>query len=210
MRRTEAFSDAVFAIAITLLVLELPFEHVPEGRLAHELSDRWPEFAAYVVSFGSIALAWMQHRAVFDHIVRIDRRLMRLNLQLLLAIAFLPFPTALLGQYIEQGDDARTAALVFSGAWTVAAIAVTRIWSYVWKSGMLSETIDPQTARRFLAMLRTAVLGYVVFTAIALVSAIACLACYAAAAVFFMWRSDYEALGAEPVERHDSGSVGSD
>jgi uncharacterized membrane protein len=203
MRRTEAFSDAVFAIAITLLVLELPFDKVPEGRLAHELGERWPEFAAYIVSFGGIAIAWMQHRAIFDHVVRIDRRLMRLNLLLLMMIAFLPFPTALLGQYIEQGDDARVAALLFSGAWTVASIDVTRLWTYVCREpGMLSDRVDRAAARRYLLYFRAAAAAYVVFTLVALLSAIACLACYGAAAVFFLWRSDYEALEAEPVERH--------
>ncbi len=76
IKRVDLFSDAVFAIAITLLVLELPFEKVEEGQLAHALGEHWSSFAAYAVSFAGIGIAWIHHHAVFDQIQRITRELL--------------------------------------------------------------------------------------------------------------------------------------
>jgi len=88
--RLEAFSDGVFAIAITLLVLEL---HVPtEDHLWSELKDEWPSFAAFLLSFWVIGIIWVNHHGVIDHIGRANRPLLYLNLLLLLTVVFIPFP----------------------------------------------------------------------------------------------------------------------
>jgi len=193
-RRIELFSDAVFAIAITLLVLELPFEKVGEGELAGALKDHWANFAAYALSFLGIGIAWLQHHAVFDHVERVDRKLLLLNLLVLAAIAFLPYPTSLLGEYIEDGDNARTAAVVYSGAWALAAFAVACLWSYV----VRAKAAASPAARRLLRYFWGAAAAYVVYTAVALVSPIAMLALYGVTAAFFLWRSDFQALESEP------------
>jgi uncharacterized membrane protein len=198
-RRIELFSDAVFAIAITLLVLELPFEKVEEGHLWDALKDHWASFAAYALAFASIGIAWLHHHAVLDQVARVTRPLLLLNLGLLLTIAFLPFPTQLLGEYIEQDDDARTATLIFAGSWTAASSMMLATWAYVRRAeGVLRPGASPAGARRFEWILRASVGGYVVFTLIAIVSPAACLALFAVAAVLILWGSDYEALEAEP------------
>src|SRR3954465_12779709 len=94
-RRIEAFSDGVFAIAITLLVVELPFARARPGHLDEALADHWASFAAYAVSFLMIGIAWMHHHAVFSQIKAVDRPVAVLNVLLLMAIAFLPLPTDL-------------------------------------------------------------------------------------------------------------------
>ena len=198
-RRVELFSDAVFAIAITLLVLELPFEKVEEGELWHALKDHWTGFAAYFTAFATIGIAWIHHHAVFDQITRVTRPLLLMNLGLLLTIAFLPFPTQLLGEYIEQGDDARTATLVFGGAWTWASVMMNGIWSYARRcEGVLAPTVPDAASRRLELLLRWSLVLYVFFTLVAIVSPAASLALWSAAALFYLAFSDYRMLETEP------------
>src|SRR5881227_1022810 len=90
--RVEAFSDGVFAIAITLLVLTIPQPH-DFRHLVHSLTDLWPNLAAYVVSFAVIGIMWLNHHSIFSAFERIDRGLFYLNLLLLMTITFLPYPT---------------------------------------------------------------------------------------------------------------------
>src|SRR5436309_13539589 len=94
--RVEAFSDGVLAMAITLLILEISVPDVKGDDLLDALGHQWPSYVAYVVSFLTIGIMWVNHHALFDHIRIVDRGLLFVNLFLLLAIAFVPFPTALL------------------------------------------------------------------------------------------------------------------
>ena len=124
--RLENFSDAVFAIAITLLVLEI---NVPTGdRLWHELAGEWPSFAGYAVSFAVIGIIWINHHAVLDHLRRADRGILVLNLVLLLWIGFLPFPTALLAEHLKSGAGEEVAAAVYSGAMTLMGASFGALW----------------------------------------------------------------------------------
>ena len=100
--RLEAFSDGVFAIAITLLIIEVRVPDSHAGDLARDLANQWPSYAAFVVSFAIIGIIWVNHHDIFERIVTVDRPLLFLNLLLLLTVAFLPFPTALLGDYIRR------------------------------------------------------------------------------------------------------------
>jgi uncharacterized membrane protein len=101
--RLEAFSDGVFAIAITLLVLEIPVPNVGKGELSEALVDHWPAYAAYVVSFAIIGIIWINHHAVLGYVKRADRGLLLLNLNLLLWVALIPWPTSLLAEYMQAG-----------------------------------------------------------------------------------------------------------
>ena len=122
--RVEAFSDGVFAFAITLLVVTIA---QPEDyrHLAHDLARRWPSLAAYVVSFAVIGIMWLNHHSVFGHFSRVDRGLVYLNLLLLMTVAFLPFPTGVLGQALARGQGERTAAVVYAVTMTANACAWT-------------------------------------------------------------------------------------
>jgi uncharacterized membrane protein len=128
--RIEAFSDGVFAIAITLLIIEV---HVPArgdaGELGHELLSLWPSYLGYLTSFLTIGVMWINHHYVFSLIDRVDRTMLLLNTTLLLMIAFVPFPTAVLAQFVET-DGARAAAVLYGAALTLTAINFFAWWRY--------------------------------------------------------------------------------
>jgi TMEM175 potassium channel family protein len=127
--RLEAFSDGVFAVAITLLVLEI---HIPTGdHLWHELKDEWPSFAAFFVSFWVIGIIWVNHHQLLDHIKRADRGLLYLNLLVLMTVVFLPFATALLAEHLKSGADETVAAAVYSVASLAMGLAFAFMWTYI-------------------------------------------------------------------------------
>jgi TMEM175 potassium channel family protein len=108
--RAEAFSDGVFAIAVTLLVLDLHVPDVHSGLLA-ALAAQWPHYASYVVSFGTIGIIWVNHHAFFDRLQRVDRPLLFLNLAFLLLVSVLPFPTSVLSAYLATSQGSVAAAV---------------------------------------------------------------------------------------------------
>ena len=128
--RLEAFSDGVFAIAITLLIIEV---HVPGHEhaetLGHELLRIWPSYLGYLTSFLTIGVMWINHHYVFELIARIDRTMLLLNTLLLMMIAFVPFPTAVLAQFVET-DGARAAAVLYGATLTLTALAFLAWWRY--------------------------------------------------------------------------------
>ena len=129
--RATGFSDAVFAIVITLLALDLiPPEREP-GHLLSGLVDQWPSYVAYVASYLTIGVAWTNHRAVFHHIRRMDWGLYWVNLAVLFATGVLPFPTAVVAEAFRAGnfDDERTAV----GLYTVIGILGTLSWLLFWQ-----------------------------------------------------------------------------
>src|SRR5439155_1283817 len=140
--RVEAFSDGVFAIAITLLVLTIA-EPSDYGHLGSQLWDRWPSLAAYVVSFLVIGIMWLNHHSVFNHFERIDRPLVYLNQLLLLTVVFLPYPTGVLGEALRQGEGTQVAALVYTVTMAINAYCWAALWLYA------------SSGRRLLGVLRT-------------------------------------------------------
>src|SRR5579863_9916574 len=118
--RLETFSDGVFAIAITLLVLTIasPTKYTDLG---HQLGLRWPSLAAYVVSFIVIGIMWLNHHTIFTHLDHVDRGLFYLNLLLLMTIVFIPYPTGVLGEALRRGVGATTAAVFYSAVRAINA-----------------------------------------------------------------------------------------
>ena len=145
--RLEAFSDGVIAIAITLLVLEV---HVPtleesdDGRkLWSELFDLWPSYLGYLISFVTIGILWANHHDIYKYIARVDRNLVLLNTLFLLTVSFLPFPTALLAEYLTHEGE-RAATIVYSGWFLVVALSYNVLWRYPSNNRHLLESdADP-------------------------------------------------------------------
>jgi uncharacterized membrane protein len=123
--RLEAFSDGVFAIAITLLVLEI---RLPQGgHLARALYNLWPSYLSFAISFVTILIMWTNHHANLAHVVKADARLMFTNGFLLLFVTFLPFPTAVLAEHLT-GDEARVAAAFYAGTFVCINLAWFAFW----------------------------------------------------------------------------------
>lgn len=137
--RLEAFSDGVFAIAITLLVLEIKVPP-PDTALGAELLQLWSSYLAYVVSFVVIGAIWINHHAMFQHIIRVDGTLLLLNVLHLMLIAFLPFPTAVLAEAFHRGTDEPVAAAFYGGILTVIGIFVNIMWQYAARGYRLIDT----------------------------------------------------------------------
>ena len=134
----EAFSDGVFAIAITLLVLDLA---VPETGIGvrHELLNQWPLYAAYLVSFASVGAVWIAHSTITNHLERVDSVLLRLNLLLLFFVSVLPFPTKMLAEFMGDFGPERIAVTIY-GLNLLAMSAMTSVvWRHAVSEGMLSS-----------------------------------------------------------------------
>jgi len=185
--RVEAFSDGVFAIAATLLVLEI---HVPapggEGGLGHALLEQWPAYASYVVSFAIIGIIWVNHHSVFDHLRDVDRTLLFLNLLLLLWVALLPFPTNLLATYMREGGaDESIAGVVYTATMAAMGFSFGTLWRYAVSRGMLGASLTDAEIRRRTRNFTVGGPIYLLAMAVALVSAPACLVINAALALFY-------------------------
>jgi uncharacterized membrane protein len=145
--RLEAFSDGVFAVAITLLVLDL---NVPGGDdLWHQLREEWPQFASFFVSFWVIGIIWVNHHGLLDHLKRTDRAVLYLNLLVLMTVVFIPFSTALMAEHLKSGADEKVAALVYALAFLAMGIAFGLFWTYIVKHrrGLGVEIPDEEVRR---------------------------------------------------------------
>ena len=130
--RIEAFSDGVFAIAITLLVLEIGVpESAFEDNLWKGIADQWPSYLGYATSFLTVGALWFIHHAIFRRLASADAMVMRLNILLLMLVSFLPFPTKLVAEAIDL-TSAERAAVIFYGLVLLAISVVTSaLWRYV-------------------------------------------------------------------------------
>ncbi len=143
--RTEAFSDGVFAIAITLLILEIRVPHVEGGALAELLLEQWPSYLAYILSFLVIAVMWVNHHNMFKYIRRTDNTFLFLNSLLLMVICAVNFSTALLADYILDPVNQQIATIVYTGVNFLIAICFGLLWRHAsYNHRLLDRTIDPR------------------------------------------------------------------
>lgn len=144
--RVEAFSDGVFGIAMTLLVLEIrvPPPDTLSGHLLDALLRQWPSYVAYVISFVVIAIMWINHHNIFKFIKRTDNLFLLLNALLLMVICLVDFSTALLADYLQRPEQ-QTAAAVYAGVGFIIAILYNAVWRYAaWKNRLLDKNTDPK------------------------------------------------------------------
>jgi uncharacterized membrane protein len=194
--RLEAFSDGVFAIAITLLVLDVTV-HAPGGHdLAHALLRAWPSYVGYAISFLTIGIIWVNHHACFRHIARVDRVLLFLNVLFLLFVAFIPFPTRLLAEYVRT-PGGTAAAVVYGLTLTSTAICFNALWQYAARGDRLLRTdADRREVTGITRSFWPGTLVYAAATGVAFASAWASAALYAGIAAFYVISSSF--FGAEP------------
>jgi uncharacterized membrane protein len=142
--RIEAFSDGVFAIAITLLILEIQVPpKTPHGGLRAALVDLWPSYLAFLASFMTIGVMWLNHHRLFTLISKRDDWLIAFNLIVLLGITWLPFPTALLAEHLQGPHaDQQTAAIVYAGSFFALAIMFNVLWRYAVRAKIVYEDLN--------------------------------------------------------------------
>jgi uncharacterized membrane protein len=139
--RLEAFSDGVFAIAATLLILDV---HKTSGSVSHGLVHAWPSYAAYAISFFTIGIIWANHNTVFQQIGRVDRTFLMINVVFLMVVAFSPFPTRVLAETMRDGGKA--GAFEYGLVFTLMSICYAALWFYASIGGrLLAADADPRT-----------------------------------------------------------------
>jgi uncharacterized membrane protein len=193
-RRAESFSDGVFAVAITVLVFNLltiadrttGIGHAPK-LTATTLGHYWPAYVAYVVSFLTIGIMWVNHHSLFVRVIRVDRALLLLNLFLLMGIVAIPFPTALVADHLNDGSQGEVAAFVYGLVMIAISLGYGSIWIYV-------ITHQQALGARGLKLRLAATLwftggnlGYITATLIALVAPLVSLLIYGLLGVYYMF-----------------------
>ena len=186
--RVEAFSDGVFAVAATLLIFNIQIDKTAPGGLLAALLAAWPKYAAYVASFLTIGVMWMNHHGLFERITHIDRALLFVNLILLMAIVFLPFSTAELGSNILVPGDANTAADLYALNALLIALGFTAVWTYaLTHPHLLEPNVDRQAALRAWPRFSVGTVVYLACIPLGQLSPIAVVVVCGALAVYYVF-----------------------
>jgi len=187
--RLEAFSDGVFAIAITLLVLDLavPARDQLAGRsLLHALGAEWPSYLAYLVSFAVIGIIWVNHHVLCGLVKRADRLVLFANLFLLLTVSVIPFPTRLLAEYLTASSGSHVAAAIYSATMLVMSIAFTLLFLAITRDARLLHTpLDRATIRQTLRRFSIGGVFYLTTIGLSFVSAVLTLVVHALLALYY-------------------------
>ena len=191
--RIEAFSDGVFAVAITLLIFQIRIPpHAPPGGLRLALVGLWPSYLAFLASFMTIGVMWLNHHRLFSKITRKDEGVIVLNLLLLLVVTWLPFPTALIAEHLRGShDDQLTAAVVYAVSLLAIGLVLNVLWQYAIRAKAVSDHDDVSAITRHYW---TAPILYAALVGSAFISADLCLVISALYALYFacppaLWRN---------------------
>ena len=186
--RVEAFSDGVFAIAITLLVLDLGVPSLEEARkegLWAALGHEWPSYVAYLVSFFVIGIIWLNHHTMLTLVDQVDRVVLFANLVLLLTVSVIPFPTRLLADYLLE-PDGHVAAAIYSATMLAMGIAFSALWRAISRRpGLLRQPLDRATQRATLQRFGAGQVLYAAAIGLSFVSAVATLALHGVLALYY-------------------------
>jgi uncharacterized membrane protein len=168
--RTEAFTDGVLAIVITLLVLELSVAAGSENDLLQAIFDQWPSYLAYFTSFFTVGAFWLRHHTITNAMAAVDGGFVRLNLLAIFFLSFLPFPTKLVAEFLETEDATRVAVVFYGILLFLAAVSFRLLWLHVARN---RELLEPETTdervRELSEALTPSMVGYVVAILVGLV-----------------------------------------
>ena len=187
--RLEAFSDGVFAVAITILALNLRVEPGPHAlSLAGQLAAQWPAFAAYADSYATIGIIWVNHHTLFKNFTEIDRTLLFLNLLLLFFVVTIPFATSTIAAYLRQGGhDASLAAAIFQGVFVGMSLSFAGLFWWGIRRKRMKIAFTPQGARRAIIRFSIGNVAYLAAIGIAFLSATASLIVSALVAIYYIF-----------------------
>ena len=184
--RLEAFSDGVFAVAITLLVLQFTVPEVGSGKLLATVLGQWPQLVTYVASFLTVGVVWVNHHTIFRNLRSVDRTIQFINLVLLLTVVLVPYPTALLGRYLNSGVNGSVAAAFYAVVMTVMAIAFQCLvgWALT-HPNLLRPEVQGTSPGRVLPRFALGLVLYAVSIGLAFVNTWLVVALYAFNAIYY-------------------------
>jgi uncharacterized membrane protein len=186
MTRMEAFSDGVFAIAITLLVLEITVPPGSEADLLRAVLDQWPSYLAYVVSFATVGAIWLAHTAMSEFLHHADVWLMRINLLLLLLVSFLPFPSRLLAESFGHRDAGKVASTVYGLTLLGAALVLSALWRHALSRNLVRSDAGAEDLAALTRKLTPGLAGYVAMITLGLFLPVVAVVGYLLIAVFYI------------------------
>jgi uncharacterized membrane protein len=160
--RMEAFSDGIFSIAATLLVLDLVIPSVTSKDVGARLVDQWPSYVAYLVSFATIGNAWLNHSVITEYLERADAILLRLNLALLFFVSVLPFPTHMLAEYLPNEGDERIAVTVYGLNLLAISAFIAIVWHYALWQRLVTKDNSEDDVRALTRKLDPSLVSYAV------------------------------------------------
>ena len=186
--RLEAFSDGVFAVAITLLALDLTVAGpTGQGSLTDQLHEKWPAFLAYLISFFMIGIVWVNHHVLVRSIIKVERTLLFLNLVLLLFVVLIPFATGTVADYFSQDDwNTNVAMMLYGGVFLGMSIGFGAIFEWTLHGQRVYQPLPPERHWAARARFVGGSLVYVVAILVALFSAIASFVLIALVAVYYI------------------------
>jgi uncharacterized membrane protein len=189
--RLETFADGIFAIAATLLIIDVGIRESSDDALGHQLLHIWPQYFGYAVSFLTIGIMWVNHHRLIRQIERVDEPFLFLNLGLLGCIAFVPFPTRILAEFVRT-DDGRAAALLYGITLVVTSIFFISVWLYAAYGGrLLHPSADPRMVSGITRSYLPGSPMYATATLVAFVSPEASAALFGLIAAFYMLSSSF-------------------
>ena len=184
--RVEAFSDGVFAVAITLLVLQFIPPEVESGKLLSALLRQWPQLVTYMASFLTVGVLWVNHHTIFRGLREVDRTIQFINLVLLLTVVLVPYPTELLGRYLNSGQNGSVAAAFYALVMTVMAISFQTlvVWALT-HPNLLRPEVNVRRVRSVVPRFALGLVTYALSIGLAFVSAWLVVALYAGTAIYY-------------------------
>jgi uncharacterized membrane protein len=184
--RMEAFSDGVLAIAITLLVLEIAVPTATSANLLQAVVDAWPSYLAYFVSFATIGAVWLWHTVITEFLDHADSVFLRLNLLLLLVVAFLPFPTRLVAESLRSTDNERVAVTMYGVNLLLASVLLSVLWRYAASRHLIHPDASDEDVVLLSQRVTPGLGGYVVLIVIGLFAPTIAVFGYLALAAFII------------------------
>ena len=200
--RLEAFSDGVFAIAVTLLVLDIGVSANAGQHLLHSVVGLWPSYLAYVASFSTIGAAWLAHNAITEYLERADAAFVRLNLLLLLLVSFLPFPTRLVAQYIHQDSAERVAVTFYGICFMLTSTFLLVLWRYALRAHLVRPDAGDEEIGLLTDRLTPGLAGYAVLIVSGLFLPIIAVVGYLAVALYYIIPFRRVSAGIIPLRLH--------
>lgn len=184
--RTGAFSDGIFAIAATLLVLEIRAPDPATPEVWRALAAEWPAYLGYAISFATLGIVWVNHHALLGALARVDRTLLFLNLLLLAIVGFVPFPTGFLADAFREGAGQRVSAILYGATMLALATAFALNWAYVATRAPGLLALPQAEARRRMRRSWAGPAAYAVAIGVAVVNPLLALGVFALIALAFV------------------------